>query len=305
MESRYLSTILEKHFIGPIKLDISLGPLTTLGVGGKADICLWPATAEDLAYLYHIKAQEAFPLYILGGGSNVIISDKTLHGVVLCTRYMSSFSVERQSDKAYIEVGAGLPLSHLVAWSHRYGFSGLEFAIGIPGTVGGAVVGNAGVKGEAVSQAILWVETVDGEGHVCRWKKEDLEWGYRTSELRDKDVFVSSCGIELRAESIELVEAKMNEHWIKRSSQPYHYKSAGCIFKNPEGESAGRLLDISGCKGLRVGDAIVSEAHANFILNAGQATAADILALIEKCRKIVMERTGYMLELEVRIFELG
>ncbi|ADE56954.1 MULTISPECIES: UDP-N-acetylmuramate dehydrogenase [Aminobacterium] len=292
--------LLKRSIAGPVREHFPLSPLTTFGVGGSADVCIWPASTQDLVTL--VKMKEDTSLNIIGGGSNLIISDGDIKGFVLCTKYLSSFSLFRKNNEVDIEVGTGVSLGVLVSFGLRYGFSGMEFGIGIPGTVGGAIIGNAGVQGETVSDVIQWVEVVDESGEVLRFKKEELPWGYRRSVLQERNYIVTACGLRLQAKDPYWVKEKADNFLQKRKSQPRGFKSAGCIFKNPDGESAGKLLDECGCKGLRVGGAIVSEAHANFILNMGDAKAADIWALIEECRRRVFEKTGYVLELEVRGF---
>lgn len=293
-------TYLEKKVAGQVKSSFPLSSLTTLGVGGIAEVCVWPSCVRDLVTLSSLK--EECPVRIIGGGSNLIIHDGIIGGVVVCTKYLSSFSVIRETDKALITVEAGVPLAQLVNFGLKYGFAGLEFAVGIPGTLGGALIGNAGAQGEAISDLLQWVEVVDEHHQIRRLDKNDISWGYRYSQFKELHYTIASCCLIMEAVPLTIIRARTDEFLKMRSAQPHGYKSAGCIFKNPEGTSAGKLLDQCGCKGLKVGGAVVSEAHANFILNTGDATATDVLALIEKCRKIAFEETGYLLELEVQLF---
>jgi UDP-N-acetylmuramate dehydrogenase len=180
------------------------------------------------------------------------------------------------------------------------GFAGMEFAQGIPGTVGGAVAGNAGAGGRSVGDLLEEVTTVEEDGSVRKWKRGEYGYAYRRCSLSSPGRFLAGCRMRLRRASRAEVERDAEAFRRARSNQPGGAKSAGCTFKNPEGDNAGRLLDLSGCKGLRIGGAVVSDVHANFILNAGGAAGSDILRLMERCRDIVFQKTGIALEAEIK-----
>ena len=173
--------------------------------------------------------------------------------------------------------------------------------MGIPGTLGGALCGNAGVRGHSISEVIDWEELVEPGGEVKRLPRDQIQWGYRHSEIGEGSAIVYRCVMTLITGDPEEIRRNCQHWWTRRATQPYDHKSAGCIFKNPVGQSAGRLLENCGCKGLSKGDALVSEEHANFIVNTGHANSEDVLWLIGECRRRVHERTGIMLELEVKL----
>ncbi len=181
--------------------------------------------------------------------------------------------------------------------------SGAEFLVGIPGSVGGAIIGNAGAQGRGIGDVVKWVEVVESTGKRVVYQRESISWGYRYCSLSsDGNIVVSSC-LHLPFLNVR-DQARLNcmSYWKHRLNQPFlSERSAGCIFKNPEGESAGRLLDISGCKGLERGDAYISRRHANFIINKKNATCYDVLHLINECKKIVKTHTNINLDLEVKI----
>jgi UDP-N-acetylmuramate dehydrogenase len=197
----------------------------------------------------------------------------------------------------------------------KEGFTGAEFAQGIPGTVGGAVVGNAGTGGASMGELLEEVTTIENDGAVRKWKRGEFSYSYRCCSLFSRtptqgssllaascsDRLLVSCKMSFQRASYAEIDKKSETFRTARTAQPRGVKSAGCAFKNPPGDSAGRLLDLSRCKGLRAGGAVVSEAHANFFLNEGDATGADIFNLIESCRDIVFQKTGILLEPEIKL----
>jgi UDP-N-acetylmuramate dehydrogenase len=285
-----------------IKENVSLAQYCTFGTGGTAKFLVAPLHVYDVIKIMLAKEQYRFPLVFLGGGSNVLLSD--IEGVVVLSSGFSSVNYyeNRETNKVIIEAGSGYPLKSVVKESLKRGYTGFEFAIGIPGTVGGAVVGNAGTQGEDVNRLLLWVECVMPDGSVKRIDSKDIVSGYRYSSFSNNGCFIIKCAFMVSFGDIEQVKEKCLEYWSKRSKQPFTYKSAGCIFKNTENDSAGRLLEESGFKGKRIGDAAVSEQHANFFINLGNASALDIKKLIYECRDIVYEKNGITLDFEVKMF---
>jgi len=277
-----------------------LSPLSTLGVGGKSAFFVEPSDLKDVSLIFKARSWENFPLVIIGGGSNVVFADGLLDGVVLSSRRLTGFRRNTKNDRVVLEAEAGCLLSRLVSDSAKDGYTGAEFAIGIPGTLGGAVTGNAGVGGYSIGDIIEEVTAVENNGAIQVWKREDFDYSYRYFSLSSPDRFLAACKMSFHLAHSAEIERNIETFRQKRANQPRGVKSAGCTFKNPPGDSAGRLLDSSGCKGLSIGGAIVSDIHANFIVNTGSATGANIFELMQLCRDIVFSRTGICLEPEIK-----
>jgi UDP-N-acetylmuramate dehydrogenase len=291
-----------RSLLCPIKENAPLAQYCTFGAGGTAKLLVAPTDVSDIIKVMLARKQYQFPLYFLGGGSNVLFSD--VDGVVILSYGFCNLNYYEcnESNRIIIEVGSGYPLKSIVRESLKRGYSGFEFAVGIPGTVGGAVMGNAGTQGEDTGKLLLWVECVTPDGSVIKYDSKEIESGYRHSSLSEKNCFITKCAFEARREDIGLIREKCLGYWSARSNQPFTRKSAGCIFKNTVNSFAGKLLDESGCKGMRIGDAAISELHANFCINLGNASALDIKDLIYKCRDIVYEKKGILLDFEVKMF---
>jgi UDP-N-acetylmuramate dehydrogenase len=285
-----------------IQENVSLAKYCTFGTGGRAEFLVAPSDALDVIKIMHARVQYRFPIFFLGGGSNVLLSD--IEGVVILSTGFSSVNYyeSKERNKIIIEAGSGLPLVSIVKESLRRGYTGFEFAVGIPGTIGGAVIGNAGAQGEDIGKLLLWAECVSADGSIIRIDSKDIKSGYRYSSISEKGCFITKCAFEAACGDVELIREKCLEYWRRRSNQPFLGKSAGCIFKNTEYYSAGKLLDECGCKGMRIGDAAISEMHANFCVNLGNACVADIKELIYKCRDIVYKKKGILLDFEVKMF---
>lgn len=296
---------LEKILRCPVERGKPLARLTTLGVGGQAELYVEPADLEDLRTLWLLAAQEGVPVRVLGGGSNVIFPDGTTPGVVLSTRRWAASSWQEQGDDVEVEVQAGYPLPALVDEAVRRGLGGLEFAVGIPGTVGGALAGNAGAGGRGICGLLTEVATLESDGSLRRWRPEEFSCAYRSFSLAEEGRLFLACQMRLSPLPREEVEAELARFRSLRAAQPQGVRSAGCTFKNPPGDSAGRLLDRYGCKGMTAGDAVVSDRHANFILNRGRASSSDVVELIWACRKRVFEGAGVWLEPEIRFVGFG
>lgn len=269
-----------------------LSPLSTLGTGGKAEFFAQPETVPQLQEI--VRAAENTPVYVLGGGSNILIPDGVIHGLVISTRNLSSIS---WLDDRTAEIGAGFSLPVLVKTLREKNIGGLEFSAGIPGTLGGAIMGNAGAGGRGVCEFAESLNAVDAQGNLVALGRDDFSYGYRNCTL--SGVIIASVVMSWSG-GTSWDEAKYSEFMAKRKNQPIGMRSAGCTFKNPEGHSAGKLLDDCGCKGLRIGGAFVSDVHANFILNGGNATSSDIIELADLCAKRVCESTGITLEPEIK-----
>jgi len=284
-----------------IERNFPLAPCTTMGIGGNAEFYIEAEEIEDIKNIKSLENSEGLKLKIIGGGSNLLIRDGIVNGLFLSTRRFKGINIKNAGDSFTLEVKAGTSMRDVIARTFSLSAEGLEHLVGIPGTVGGALAGNAGGKGFSISDNVEWVETVDTKGMLCRWAKDEIEWRYRSSSLTDSGRIIVSCGLCVKKGSIDRIKERQSFFWGIRGNQPYEYKSAGCIFKNPEGYAAGKLLDDCKCKGLRRGDAHVSTRHANFIVNTGNASFKDVTGLINECRKRVKESKGIDLELEVRL----
>ncbi|MCL2147391.1 MAG: UDP-N-acetylmuramate dehydrogenase [Synergistaceae bacterium] len=285
-----------------IKENVPLAAYCTFGAGGAAELVVEPTGESDIIKIMNARKQFQFPLVYLGGGSNVLLSD--IDGVVILSSGLRSINYNecKETNEVIIEAGGGYPLKYVVRESLSRGYSGFEFAFGIPGTVGGAVIGNAGAQGEDICKLLLWVECVKPDGSVVRIDSRDIVSGYRYCSLGETGYFITKCAFKVTFGDIELIREKCLGYWSRRSRQPFLEKSAGCIFKNPDNVPAGKLLDECGCKGKRIGDAVISELHANFCINLGNASVFDIKKLICECRDIVYEKKGILLDFEVKMF---
>lgn len=278
--------------------DVQLRRLTTLGLGGTPQRYYRPASVPELRRCIRDCERAGRPWRVLGGGSNLLVDDGELpYAVVHIAAPVFDWITPTEGDK--LRVGAGVRTARLLTFCRDNGLGGLEFLAGLPGTVGGAVAGNAGAWGCQICQPLCRVLLLRRDGQHVQLTPDRLDFGYRWSGLEQAVVTEVEFGLEPR--DSKLIAAQMAEHAAARAERhPAGIASAGCIFKNPPGDSAGRLLDECGMKGVRVGDAEVSGMHANFILNRGSATAADVLTLVGRMRRAVRERFGIELELEVR-----
>lgn len=271
---------------------------TTFRVGGNAAYFVKPATVEEVRALINLCMQMAMPYYILGNGSNLLVSDKGYQGVIIqIYREMNAIEVEGDCIKAQ----AGALLSKIGNTALEAGLQGFEFAAGIPGTLGGAVVMNAGAYGGEMKDVLETVTVMTPEGEVLVLQNEELELGYRTSIVAKKNYIVLEAKIRLTVGEKEAIRAKMDELKTQRiTKQPLEYPSAGSTFKRPEGYFAGKLIQDAGLRGFQVGGAQVSEKHCGFVINKGNATAADIVELMNQVSEKVMDEFGVKLEAEVK-----
>ena len=274
---------------------------TTFRIGGPADCLLQIENEEQLKKVlrYLILVEE--PYFVLGNGSNLLVSDYGYHGVILqIGRKMNGIQV----DGCQITAQAGAPLSLVAKTAQEHGLAGLEFASGIPGTVGGGVVMNAGAYDGEMSQVVTQVGVVSREGESMEFDNSTMEFGYRTSALRNNSFTVTSVTFRLKPGEKDRIQARMDELMAKRKEkQPLEYPSAGSVFKRPEGYFAGKLIMDAGMRGYQTGGARVSDKHCGFIVNAGNATAQDVLDVICEIRERVKERFGVDLELEIIYLE--
>ncbi len=296
---RWLSSL--NRDIQPLfSFDTKLKHLTTLGVGGPCECFARPLKQRDLEMILEFCRKENSPVWLLGGGSNVLIPDEGLPGITIHTGGLNGLFWEEDGDFVNIFVESGVLLASLLGLSLRRGWTGLEFTAGIPGTIGGALAGNAGAEGFSIGDIVRMVQVIENDGSIIEKTREEMQFSYRFSSLSLEKSAIKGCSLKLTKATQDMVAKGTREFLLKRSLQPRGIRTAGCIFKNPKGSSAGKLLDEAGCKGLRCGDATVSLKHANFIENRGSASSADILALIDLCRNKVFHNSGIFLATEIK-----
>lgn len=291
-----------KNFLEQNKIEAhfneSLKKHTTFKVGGNAFCIAEPDNSEKARLLIKYLKNNDIDFYFLGNGSNVIFNDKGYNGVIIKTASINSINI----DKNIIEVGAGVPLTSLSRTAALNSLSGLECCYGIPGNVGGGTFMNAGAYGGEISACIKSVTFIDENGEIKNISKEECDFSYRHSIFMEHNWFITSVKFEMKTgnkdEMLTFMEDIMQK---RRSKQPLDKPSAGSSFKRPEGYFAAALIDECGLKGLTVGGAQVSEKHAGFIVNIGNATCRDIVELADKVRKIVYDKKGVVLEKEMII----
>lgn len=274
---------------------------TSFQIGGPAALFCTPHTTQQLIQALALCREADIRTYILGNGSNLLFSDKGFDGVVLCTRLIQP---EIRVEEDRIVAGAGVSLKQVCEEAASQGLTGLEFAYGIPGSLGGAVYMNAGAYGGETRDVLLEVEFVDESGQVRSLPVDQLELGYRTSIFARTGWCVLRATLQLAKGDREQIRAKMDDLMNRRrEKQPLEYPSAGSAFKRPEGAFAGSLIEQCGLRGYRVGDAAISEKHCGFIVNLGNASCADVLELARQVSDRVQQETGFVLEKEIRVVE--
>ena len=271
---------------------------TTFRIGGPADFFLLPSTVDEVRGILEICREEELPYFILGNGSNLLVSDKGYRGVIIqLYRNFSNISVEGNE----ICASSGALLSQIAAAARNASLTGFEFAGGIPGTLGGAVFMNAGAYGGELKDVLKEAVVMTEQGEILTLPVEKLDMGYRTSRIKKAGYLVLEARLVLEQGDMDKIRDITKDLTEKRESkQPLEYPSAGSTFKRPEGYFAGKLIMDAGLRGYQVGDAQVSEKHCGFVINKGNATAADVLTLIENVREKVQEQFGVTLEPEVK-----
>lgn len=278
--------------------DVSLSQYSYIKIGGTADYFITPKINE-LPSLIKFIYQSQIPYHVIGGGSNTLFFDDGFRGVVLSLKNIKGFSLNRETNS--LEIYGGENLSKIVFFAEKYGLTGIERLAGIPGNIGGAIVGNAGAFGMSISDVLYEVELINSEGQISRLKRDEMGFSYRRSSL-PSDCIITRANVRLIPEDKKNIRKKTREFLnMKKDSQPVNELSLGCVFKNPEGYFAGKLIDDAGCKGISEGGIIVSNKHANFFVNRGGGTATDYLRLIDRVRDKVFKVFGTSLELEIRL----
>lgn len=276
---------------------------TTFRIGGPAKYYFVPEKEEEIEEALEFAREKELPFYVIGKGSNMLFSDQGYDGVIIeIGKGLENIEIREDGTVA---AQAGISLAQMASRLAAAGLTGFEFASGIPGTLGGGIAMNAGAYGGEMKDCIRSAKVLTPEGNILVLEKNQLELGYRTSVIQKQEYLVLEGEFAFEHGDVETIQAKMKElNQRRRDKQPLEYPSAGSTFKRPEGYFAGKLIEDAGLRGYRVGDAQVSEKHCGFVVNRGQATAAEVAQLIRDVQDKVMEQFGIMLEPEVRIIGL-
>lgn len=300
MEIFELATIFQKEVAGKVIVNDSMSKYTTWRIGGPADLLFIPKDIVDLKKALAFAQTNNLKITIIGAGSNILVEDTGIRGLVICLKNLNKWEIENNN----LIVDAGIMLPFVSSLAARENLSGLEFAIGIPGSVGGALLMNAGAHGRQMADVVESISVLDYEGDSFSLTKNEIGFDYRTSKLKNEAYLITKVKFKLEKLEAEKIKEKMNFYQeSRRNKQPVDYPNAGSVFKNPEGDSAGRIIDSIGAKGWSVGGAMVSLKHANFIVNTGNATSSDVLELMEKIMQKVKEE--YKIILKPEIIVLG
>jgi len=275
---------------------------TSFRIGGPADVWVEVTTHDEIRAVQRLARTHGLRLWVLGGGTNILVSDRGVRGVVLhLSRPLASIEWRANGKGTYVRAGAALPFKRLVVETIERQLTGLEFAEGIPGTVGGGLLMNAGAFGGEISNAVTAMEGVDEGGESRRIARAELRFSYRHFDL-PAGFIVTHVEFMLQTDDPTVILAKRGDAKRRREAhQPLGYPNAGSVFKNPPGEFAGRLLETAGMKGLVHGGAMVSTEHANFIVNLGSASATDVRALMDEARRRVRDTHGIELQPEIKL----
>ena len=276
----------------------SLKKHTTYGIGGPADLMIFPKSKQDLIKVIEIINENKIQLTILGSGSNVLVSDNGIRGAVISLKN-SLKQIEVNDNILYAECGT--MLGKIVKHAVKNNLIGLENLNGVPGTLGGALIMNAGAWGGEISENLIHVEVINSKSEIQKIQKKDLNFSYRQSSFNKDDILLSAKFNLKKADKDIIKENFIEAQSGRKKSQPLNKRSAGSLFKNPKNNSAGKLLDEAGLKGFSIGDAKISEKHANFFINDGDASSRDMLMLIKKAHKEVKDKFNVNLSLEVKL----
>ncbi|MBI5029660.1 MAG: UDP-N-acetylmuramate dehydrogenase [Chloroflexi bacterium] len=283
-------------------VNVPLAPRTTFRIGGPADFLAEAHAISQFIELVLVAHRFNVPVFILGNGSNLLVRDGGIAGLVIENHCDQFFLEVTKNGHAKLHVESGAALPNIANRMARQGWSGLEWGIGVPGTIGGAIVGNAGAHGSSIADNILTVSILDEKDSVRELPKNELGFDYRTSRFKQtKNEIVLSADFEIVRSDPQVCIARMNEYTEKRRSTQPTEASVGSMFKNPPNNFAGRLIEQAGLKGTRIGNIEVSQVHANFFVNRGGAAANDVMQLIDLVRARVREKFGIELELEIEI----
>lgn len=287
-----------KSQLGEVLENESLAKHTTFQIGGPAKYYFRASNTEELTRAIQLAIKFNLPYFVLGKGSNILVSDKGFKGLVIEAHNQN---LEIDTDRELVFVDSGVLLNQLVIEVAQGGLSGLEFGAGIPGTIGGAIRGNAGAFGGEMSQVVKKVKTLDSQGQEKEYSQKDCQFGYRESIFKHNQDIILSAELKLHKGDKETINQTIQKNLEqKKQTQDYQYPSSGCIFKNPSGQSAGTFIDKLNLKGFKVGQAMISKKHANFIVNLGGAKAEDIVMLISIIKQKVRDNLGIQLMEEIQ-----
>ena len=276
---------------------------TSLKTGGPVEIMAFPEDPVSLKNILLAAEKENIPVFVFGAGTNLLAGDGKIEGIAVSLREFRSIELTRETkeNNAVLYVGAGVPLALLVNLARKNGYSGIEALAGIPGHIGGAVYMNAGSFGAEIRDVVVSVAIMNMHGEISVLEKDKLCFSYRSANLPEGSVILSANFILKKDDPAEVEKRTREFLEKKKAAQPLGEFSAGCVFKNPAGHAAGRLIDAAGCKGMRAGDMEVSAMHANYFINKGKATCRDFIELMETVKAKVREHSGIELEPEVKI----
>lgn len=293
-------------FSGEVRFMEPMKKHTSLKIGGTADVFASPQDAVSLKNMLILLKEKSIPFVPVGGGTNLLVKDGGIDGVVVSLRDFRRIEiVKEENDLVSVFVESGVPLQRLVVFSREKGYSGIEGLVGIPGSVGGAIAGNAGSFGYEIKNVLVSVIVMHADGKMDKMSAGELGLEYRASKIPAGSIILGA-DIKMRRDIKEDITKRIDAFLREKSErQPISKLSAGCVFKNPEGASAGRLIDEAGCKGMRIGDVEVSAVHANFFINRGNASASDFIRLMDEVRTKVISIFGVELEPEIRIVGKG
>ena len=297
MNNSLLETI-KKNILAEVAINEPLSKHTTYGIGGPAEIMVFPENKTDLIQIIRTARKMNQPVSILGSGSNILISDDGIKGVVVSLKNTLKL-IEIENQKLYAECGS--MLGRIVKQAVKHNLIGLENLNGVPGTLGGALVMNAGAWGGEISENLVQVELIDEDGKLRYLQKNEINFSYRQSSFNKKDILLSAEFLLKKADKEIINKNFVEAQTGRKSTQPLNKRSAGSLFKNPKGHSAGKLIDEAGLKGFSIGQAKISDKHANFFINEGNASSKDMLQLIKKAHQTVKEKFNINLELEVKL----
>jgi len=291
---------------GDVEFAMPMKNHTSLAIGGPADVMVSPADPVSLKNIVLMSREKNIPVLPFGGGTNILVRDSGIDGVVINFKsFRMIHAVREQGNDIKLFVEAGTPLQMLVNFCKEKGYAGIEGLTGIPGTFGGAICGNAGSYGYEIKDVIQSVLIMSSDGKLDRFSVEDLGFRYRRSNIKSTDI-VLNANIILCKDDKDAVAGRIQRYLAeKKKTQPISDRSAGCVFKNPEEGSAGKLIDEAGCKGKKIGGVEVSSVHANFFVNSGNGTASDYMSLMQEVSLIVEKKYGIVLEPEIRVIGKG
>ena len=284
---------------GNLLLNESMGKHTTFGIGGEVTCYIMPKTLKELKKILQYSTKHNINIFFMGSGSNMLVSDDGYDGIIISLK--KTFKNLEIKDDATIVAESGVMLGSMVKKATNKGIKGLESLIGVPGTVGGALYMNAGAYNHEISNYFNSALLLDKYGNEKNYKKNDIHFSYRYSSFPKNEILIKAIFKYSKGNIKTILDNKKSASIKRRTSQPLKYRSAGSIFKNPEESPAGYLIDKTGLKGLKIGDAEISEKHANFIINRGNATAQDVTELIKIAKQKVFEKFNIKLKLEIKL----